>query len=77
MNAAEIDRQITSIIAVLDARLRRGLISPEEHLISVGELRRWAARMWDPDTAPELTQEYFERADLYHGDMLIRRGSED
>ena len=29
---------------------------------------------WDPDTAPELTKEYFERADLYHGDKLIRRG---
>ena len=29
---------------------------------------------WDPDTAPELTKEYFERADLYHGNKLIRRG---
>ena len=28
----------------------------------------------DPDEAPELTKEYFERADLYHGDKLIRRG---
>jgi uncharacterized protein (DUF4415 family) len=28
----------------------------------------------DPDTAPELTQEWFEQADLYHGDTLIRRG---
>ena len=28
----------------------------------------------DPDDAPELTKEYFERADLYHGDKLIRRG---
>jgi uncharacterized protein (DUF4415 family) len=28
----------------------------------------------DPDEAPELTKEYFERADLYLGDKLIRRG---
>jgi uncharacterized protein (DUF4415 family) len=28
----------------------------------------------DPDDAPELTQEMIERADLYHGDKLIRRG---
>ena len=28
----------------------------------------------DPDDAPELTDEYFETADLYHGDKLIRRG---
>ncbi len=33
-----------------------------------------ASNSWDPDTAPELTEEYFERADLYHGDKLIRRG---
>lgn len=51
MNAAEIDRQITIIIATLDARLRRGLISPEEHLITVGELMRWAA--WATKQYPE------------------------
>lgn len=28
----------------------------------------------DPDTAPEMTDEFFERADLYIGDKLIRRG---
>jgi uncharacterized protein (DUF4415 family) len=28
----------------------------------------------DPDDAPELTEEWFEHADLYHGDTLIRRG---
>ncbi|WP_323120002.1 BrnA antitoxin family protein [Burkholderia alba] len=28
----------------------------------------------DPDDAPELTDEFFEEADLYHGDKLIRRG---
>lgn len=28
----------------------------------------------DPDTAPELTDEWFEKADLYHGETLLRRG---
>ena len=28
----------------------------------------------DPDDAPELTQEWFETADLYIGEKLIRRG---
>jgi uncharacterized protein (DUF4415 family) len=28
----------------------------------------------DPDDAPEWTEEQFERADLYHGDKLVRRG---
>ncbi|MDX2143620.1 MAG: BrnA antitoxin family protein [Rhodospirillaceae bacterium] len=28
----------------------------------------------DPDDAPELTEEWFESADLYHGDKLIRPG---
>ncbi len=28
----------------------------------------------DPDDAPELTEEFFEQADLYIGDQLIRRG---
>jgi uncharacterized protein (DUF4415 family) len=28
----------------------------------------------DPDEAPELTDEHFERADVYRGDRLIRRG---
>lgn len=28
----------------------------------------------DPDDAPELTQEWFEQADLCHGDKLIRPG---
>src|SRR5258708_16031408 len=29
---------------------------------------------WMPDDAPELTADYFERADVYRGDQLIRRG---
>lgn len=28
----------------------------------------------DPDTAPELTDEFFDKAELRHGDKLIRRG---
>src|SRR5215831_14734275 len=44
----------------------------------VGEKLGWppsAKGRWvDPDDAPELTKEYFERADLYHGDKLVRRG---
>ena len=28
----------------------------------------------DPDTAPELTDEFFDRAEIRHGDKLIRRG---
>jgi uncharacterized protein (DUF4415 family) len=28
----------------------------------------------DPDDAPELTDEYFERADVYVGETLVRRG---
>jgi uncharacterized protein (DUF4415 family) len=37
--------------------------------------KKTGASKWvDPDDAPELTKEWFERADLYHGDKLIRRG---
>ena len=33
------------------------------------------ASAWiDPDDAPEWTDEMFDRADLYHGEVLIRRG---
>jgi uncharacterized protein (DUF4415 family) len=33
------------------------------------------AKEWiDPDDAPSLTRDFFARADLYHGDKLIRRG---
>jgi uncharacterized protein (DUF4415 family) len=31
-------------------------------------------RQIDPDDAPELTEEFFERADVYEGDKLIRAG---
>ena len=32
--------------------------------------RKWA----DPDDAPELTKEWFNTADYYEGDKLVRRG---
>jgi uncharacterized protein (DUF4415 family) len=33
------------------------------------------SKSWvDPDDAPELTDEYFKRADVYRGDKLVRRG---
>jgi uncharacterized protein (DUF4415 family) len=28
----------------------------------------------DPDTAPELTDDWFEKADLHYGETLLRRG---
>lgn len=28
----------------------------------------------DPDDAPRLTREWFERADRYNGDKIVRRG---
>lgn len=32
------------------------------------------SRWIDPDDAPELTREFFERAEIRHGDKIIRRG---
>lgn len=28
----------------------------------------------DPDDAPELTEEFFERGEVRHGDRIVRRG---
>ena len=37
--------------------------------------RKGTVSTWvDPDDAPALTDEWFEKADLYLGDKLIRRG---
>ena len=37
--------------------------------------RRSTRDTWtDPDDAPELTEDFFNKADLYHGDKLVRRG---
>lgn len=41
----------------------------------MSEKRASGAGVWaDPDDAPELTAEHFERADIYEGEKLIRRG---
>ena len=38
-------------------------------------IKKSSKKPWiDPDDAPELTREWFEMADLWHGDVLIRRG---
>ncbi len=37
---------------------------------SKGSRRSWR----DPDDAPEITQEWIDRANLYHGKKLVRRG---
>ena len=37
--------------------------------------KKVSRKKWiDPDDAPELTREFFERADLYQGSQLVRRG---
>lgn len=37
--------------------------------------KRDSKNTWtDPDDAPELTEEWFQTADLYEGNKLIRRG---
>lgn len=36
------------------------------------DIARQIAR--DPDTAPELTDEWFDKADLHYGETLLRRG---
>ena len=44
----------------------------KRHQSAVGRTR---ASAWvDSDDAPEWTEEQFARADLYHGDKLVRRG---
>jgi uncharacterized protein (DUF4415 family) len=41
----------------------------------MSEKRASGVGAWaDPDDAPELTAEHFERADVYEGETLIRRG---
>jgi uncharacterized protein (DUF4415 family) len=37
--------------------------------------KKSGARAWaDPDDAPEFTEEMFDRAEIRHGDKIIRRG---
>ena len=40
----------------------------------IGKKRASKATWVDPDDAPELTENWFARADLYEGDKLVRRG---
>jgi uncharacterized protein (DUF4415 family) len=41
----------------------------------MGRKKSATAREWiDPDDAPELTDEWFDTADFYEGDKLVRRG---
>ena len=41
----------------------------------MGKKKTATKREWiDPDDAPELTDEWFESADLYKGGKLVRRG---
>ena len=41
----------------------------------MGKKKTATKREWiDPDDAPELTDEWFEAADLYKGGKLVRRG---
>lgn len=41
----------------------------------MSENKRVTPSTWvDPDDAPELTDAFFARADLYRGDKLVRRG---
>ena len=41
----------------------------------MGKRKSATAREWiDPDDAPELTDEWFDTADFYEGDKLVRRG---
>jgi len=39
-----------------------------------GKKRATRTTWTDPDDAPELTEEFFERADKYAGARLVRRG---
>ena len=39
-----------------------------------GKLKNSRRKWRDPDDAPEITQEWVDRANLYHGKKLVRRG---
>ena len=39
-----------------------------------GKKRASKATWTDPDEAPELTDDWFAKADLYQGEKLVRRG---
>lgn len=50
----------------------KGLL--ESKLKDLGLGRPGAAMHLDPDDAPVLTEEFFERADVYDGNKLVRAG---
>src|SRR6266511_4418313 len=69
----DIVRDVRRQLSKGGARARRSL--KEEGDIPVRLTGDAASTPWvDPDDAPELTKGYFQRADLYHGNKLIRRG---
>lgn len=38
-------------------------------------MKKYLKKSWvDPDDVPELDTTFFQEADLYHGETLIRRG---
>ncbi len=50
---------------------------PKEQQITATKLAEFDAHVIQPEEyedIPELTDEWFEQADLYHGGRLIRRG---
>ena len=72
------DRYVMQVRSALE-RLNTLVIRPDDALeLKVEPHPRRAASAsstWiHPDDAPEWSKEDFERADLYHGDKLIRRG---
>jgi uncharacterized protein (DUF4415 family) len=69
----EIFRDVRGHLSKGGARAKRPL--ERKGVIPLKRPRTGTGAPWvNPDDAPELTKEYFERADLYHGDKLIRRG---
>jgi hypothetical protein len=53
-----------------DTSSRWGMVMRRKKRAGASISKGWV----DPDAAPELTHEYFERADVYLGNKLVRRG---
>ena len=51
-------------------RKRAGGLNLQQRTSKLAKASVWS----DPDDAPELTDEFFARADIYEGDKLVRRG---
>jgi len=65
-------RDMKTLDQIINKTARRAKIKKRARKLIRRERRR--QRWIDPDDAPEWTKEQFERADLYHGDRLVRRG---